>query len=172
MVTNKSLLNEPRKHHRLCELLVGQLYSSFVCEYYCEIINGLPKLLRYTVHGMCGGSGACLCDLLSGLTTTVTMIKLAGTDLSRRFHYTASMVLPSTKYYVHQRAWIHESWSPCSIISAAIGLNTSNGRHFCHNHERLRFGRHKACSCYWRWSWFFYEITNRCSYMQSVLFHC
>jgi len=29
-----------------------------------------------------GGSGACLCDLLSGLTTTVTMIKLAATDLS------------------------------------------------------------------------------------------
>jgi hypothetical protein len=151
VVTNKSLSNGPQMHHRwgnqLCELLVSQLYSSFVCEYYGEIINGLPKLLRYTVHGMCGGSGAWLCDLLSGLTTTVTVIKLAGTDLSHWFHYTASIVLPSTKYFVHQRAWVHESWSRCSNISTAIGLNTSNSRQFRHNHEQFRFGPIKACSC-------------------------
>lgn len=151
MVTNKSLSNGPQMHHhwgnQLWESLVSQLYSSFVCEYYGEIINGLPKLLRYTVYGMCGGSGACLCDLLSGLTTTVTMIKLAGTDLSHWFHYAASMVLPPTKYYVHQRAWIRESWSRCCNVCTAIGLNTSNSRHCRNNHEQLRCGPIEACYC-------------------------
>ena len=103
-------------------------------------------MLRYTVHGMCGGSGACLCDLLSGLTITVTMIKLAGTDLSHWLHCTASMVLLSTKYYVHQRDWIHESWSRCCTVSTAIGLNTSNSRPFRHNHGKVKIWAHWGLS--------------------------
>jgi hypothetical protein len=40
---------------------------------------------------------ACLCDALCGVTTTITAIKLAGTDPSQWFHYVAFTVVPAAR---------------------------------------------------------------------------